>query len=60
MAKGTNKKTAWKGIQQKTSEVDRPASIASQDSRKTVESKDDSKDDSKVIDTTGKTSDREC
>lgn len=43
MAKGANKKTAWKGIQKKANDVDRPASIASQDSRKTAESKDDSK-----------------
>lgn len=43
MAKGANKKTAWKGIQKRPSEVDRPASIASQDSRKTAESKEDSK-----------------
>ncbi|GAN07432.1 tetratricopeptide repeat protein 39B-like [Mucor ambiguus] len=49
MAKGANKKTAWKGIQKKASDADRPASIASQDSRKTVESKDDSKKSKEVV-----------
>lgn len=43
MAKGANKKTAWKGIQKKQNDAARPASIASQDSRKTAESKDDLK-----------------
>ncbi|KAL0144179.1 tetratricopeptide repeat protein 39B-like protein [Mucor lusitanicus] len=49
MAKGANKKTAWKGIQKKANDVDRPASIASQDSRKTAESKDDSKKSKEVV-----------
>lgn len=57
MAKGANKKTAWKGIQKKSNDADRPASIASQDSRKTVESKDESKDESKVIHTINKFAD---
>ncbi|KAL9549976.1 hypothetical protein MBANPS3_004944 [Mucor bainieri] len=49
MAKGANKKTAWKGIQKKASDADRPASIASQDSRKTTESKDDSKKSKEAV-----------
>jgi len=56
MAKGANKKTAWKGIQKKASDADRPASIASQDSRKTAESK----DDSKVIYAMEEAADRNC
>lgn len=44
MAKGTSSKkgikTVWKGIQKKAESVtDRPASITSQESRKTIESK---------------------
>ncbi|KAG1121890.1 hypothetical protein G6F42_011994 [Rhizopus arrhizus] len=49
MAKGAKKKTAWKGIQKRPSEVDRPASIASQDSRKTAESKEDSKKSKEIV-----------
>ncbi|CEP15900.1 hypothetical protein [Parasitella parasitica] len=39
MAKNANKKTAWRGIQKKTNDGDRPASIASQESGKITDTK---------------------